>query len=136
MTLITWNDTFNTGIELIDFQHRKIVAMINDLHRSSANSKHAVIDDVLKRMREYVAEHFTFEEELMHAADYRYTDTHIKLHQRLLSRLDGMTQRHQSGELVIEELAEFLGTWLTHHIGHEDQDYVVDVSRVMNAICN
>ena len=136
MTHITWNDSFNTGIELIDFQHRKIVTMINSLHSSSANSEHAVIDDVLRRMREYVAEHFTFEEELMFAADYLYTEAHIKLHQRFLVRLDAMTHKHQSGELIIEELAEFLGTWLTHHIGHEDQDYVADVSRVINTICN
>ena len=136
MTHIKWNDSFDTGIELIDFQHRKIVSMINDLHSSSANNEHEVIDDVLKRMREYVAEHFTFEEELMYAADYLYTEAHIKLHQRFLGRLDGMTQQHKSGEGISTELSEFLSTWLTHHIGHEDKDYVADVSRVTSKICN
>ncbi len=136
MTHISWDDSFNTGIELIDFQHRKIVSMINDLHSSSANSEYAVIDDVLERMREYVAEHFKFEEELMHAANYLFTETHIKLHQRFLGRLDLMTQQHQSGEHISTELSEFLSSWLTHHIGHEDQDYVADVSRIMKGICN
>ena len=136
MAHISWNTNFDTGIEVIDFQHRKIVSMINDLRIPSGDSEHAVVNDILNRMREYVVEHFTFEEELMYAADYLYTEAHIKLHQRFLARLDAMTKKNKSGELIIEELAEFLGTWLTHHIGHEDQDYVADVSRVMNTICN
>lgn len=136
MTHIIWNDSFNTGIELIDSQHRKIVTMINDLHSTSENNEHAAIADVLKGMREYVAEHFTFEEELMYAAGYLYTKAHIKLHQRFLTRLDAMTQKHNAGEQISSELSEFLCNWLTHHIGHEDQDYVADVSRVMNTICN
>lgn len=136
MTHISWNDSFNTGIEVIDFQHRKIVLMINDLDSPSATDEQAVIEDVLNRMREYIAEHFTFEEEMMYAADYLFTEAHIKLHQRFLARLDTMAQQHKSEERIIHELVEFLGNWLTHHIGHEDQDYVADVSRVMNEICN
>ncbi len=136
MTHINWNKRFDTGIEVIDFQHRKIVSMINDIHVSSVNSEELVINDILNRMRAYIAEHFTFEEELMRAANYQYIRAHIKLHQRFLERLDTMSQRHASGGHISKELSKFLTKWLTHHIGHEDQDYVVDVSRIMKDICN
>ena len=135
MTQISWNERFDTGIEIIDLQHRKIVSMINDLHTSSVKNEVDIISNILKRMREYVAEHFSFEEELMLAANYRYADTHIQLHQRFLERLDHMSQRHLSGEQISKELSIFLTKWLTHHIGHEDQDYVSDVQQIMKDIC-
>ncbi len=135
MTHIRWNERFDTGIEIIDLQHRKIVSMINDLHISSIQNEMDIVSDILRRMREYIVEHFSFEEELMIAAQYRYTHAHIQLHQRFLERLDHMSQRHLSGEHISKELSTFLTNWLTHHIGHEDQDYVADVSLIMKDIC-
>ena len=32
MALLLWQDDLNTGIEVIDDQHRRIVSMINQLH--------------------------------------------------------------------------------------------------------
>lgn len=136
MAHIQWNEQFNTGIEVIDFQHQKIVSMINDLHAASDKNVDTTTGDILRRMREYVAEHFTFEEELLWASSYPYTTTHIQLHQRFLQRLDSMTQRHTDGEAIATELTLFLTQWMTHHIGHEDQDYVTDVQRIMKDICN
>ena len=135
VTQIHWDKRFDTGIEIIDFQHKKIVSMINDLHKASVRSEKNITSDILKRMREYVAEHFSFEEELLLAASYQYTETHTQLHNRFLERLDNMTQRHDSGEAIAKELSAFLIKWLTHHIGHEDQDYVEDVQRIMKDIC-
>lgn len=135
MAHIQWNTRFDTGIEIIDLQHRKIIGMINDLHDSSLNQDRVLIDDVLQHMREYVSEHFSFEEELMRAADYPYLNAHSQLHQRFMERLEGMSERHACGEEIQRELSSFLTKWLTHHIGHEDQDYVTDVSRIMSDIC-
>jgi len=135
MTQISWNERFDTGIEVIDFQHRKIVGMINDLHVATTHREVAATADILTRMRDYALEHFSFEEELMHAAGYPFTKTHIQLHQRFVERLDHLSQRHQAGEYIANELSQFLTKWFTHHIGHEDQDYVVDVQRIMKDIC-
>ena len=135
MAHIQWNTRFDTGIEIIDLQHRKIISMSNDLHNSSVNHDRALIDDVLQRMREYVAEHFSFEEELMRAADYPYLHAHSQLHQRFMERLESMSEQHACGENIHQDLSGFLTRWLTHHIGHEDQDYVPDVSRIMSDIC-
>jgi hemerythrin len=135
MTQITWEERFNTGIEVIDFQHKKIVDMLNDLHRASIKSETDAASEILKRMREYVTEHFSFEEELLRAANYQFTEAHIKLHQRYIERLDNLSQRHHAGESVAKEMSQFLTQWLVHHIGHEDQDYVDDVKVIMKDIC-
>lgn len=136
MTHISWHERFDTGIEVIDFQHQKIVSMINDLHAAATEHEYTATREILSRMRQYVEEHFTFEEELLREAAYQYTDTHIKLHQRFLERLDNLSQRYEEGENVRNELSRFLTKWLTHHIGHEDQDYVADVKRIMQDICS
>jgi len=34
MALLLWQDDLNTGIEVIDDQHRRIVHMINQLHQA------------------------------------------------------------------------------------------------------
>ena len=135
MAHIQWNSRFDTGIEVIDLQHRRIVDMINDLHDQSVGQGGSRINEILRRMHEYVAEHFSFEEELMRAADYPYLHAHCQLHQRFLDRLEAMSGRHVGGEDIHKELSGFLTKWLTHHIGHEDQDYVADVSRIMKDIC-
>lgn len=135
MTHIRWDESFDTGIEVIDFQHRNIISMLNDLHTASVNSETDTTSDILRRMRAYVTEHFSFEEELLWEAKYRYTQTHIKLHQRFIERLDSLSRRYNAGEHISKELSEFLSQWLTHHIGHEDQDYVDDVKMIMKDIC-
>ena len=135
MAQIQWSPSLDTGIEVIDIQHRKIISMVNDLHELSASDQSGVIDDVLQRMHDYVTDHFSFEEELMQAAEYPYLNAHSLLHQRFVKRMEGISQRHNNGDNIHEELSGFLGTWLTHHIGHEDQDYVADVSRIMKDIC-
>jgi len=135
MTHIDWNERFDTGIEILDYQHRKLIAMINELHDSSLQDEHETVESTFLGMRAYAAEHFDFEEELMQAANYPYTHAHQQLHQRFLERLDTMSHRHQRGLRVTTELSDFLAQWLTHHIGYEDQDYVSDVQRIMKDIC-
>lgn len=136
MTHINWNERFDTGIAILDFQHRKLIAMINQLHDSSLLDPTSVAKDNFKGMREYAAEHFSFEEELMQAADYPYIHAHSQLHQRFLERIDAMLSRQQEGGKMTRQLTDFLAEWLTHHIGYEDQDYVNDVRRIMKDICN
>ncbi len=136
MEHIQWSEGLNTGIEVIDLQHRRIISMINDLHDRSPVSEVTAINHTLQRMHDYVTEHFSFEEELMRAANYPYLNTHIRLHQRFITRLDAMEEQHSCGELPTHELSSFLTSWLTHHIGHEDQDYVQDVEKIIKDICS
>jgi hemerythrin len=131
MTHIDWSERFDTGIEVLDCQHRKLISMINQLRDSSLQNEQESVVSTFRGMRAYAAKHFDFEEELMQAAKYPYTLAHHQLHQRFLERLDSISRRHQRGVRVTAELSAFLAQWLTHHIGYEDQDYVNDVQRIM-----
>lgn len=61
MGLITWNDYFVTGVDIIDEQHRWLIELINRaapvLVLPYATS-HQTADELLDRLTEYAVFHF------------------------------------------------------------------------------
>ena len=68
MSLITWNDYFVTGIDIIDEQHRWLIGLINEaapvLVQPHAVS-HETADRLLDQLTEYAVFHFQTEARLM-----------------------------------------------------------------------
>jgi len=124
---VDWNKSFDTGIEQIDLQHRRIVEMINQLIADAPSAKGEVITQILQAMRRYIAEHFSYEEYLMREAGYKYLRQHTALHQRFIDKVGELVVAHEQGSLNHDTMIQFLLSWLLDHIGHEDQDYVQSV---------
>ena len=65
--IFPWDNHFNTGIEVIDNQHRKLVIILNRLATmvayQSANDK---LNDILDELIEYTIYHFQTEEAIWH----------------------------------------------------------------------
>ena len=84
MARLEWQDDLNTGIDIIDQQHRRILEYINALEgigpqhpfRPSAEAGN-VIDELV----DYTMSHFAFEETLMEDAGYEFFNPHKKVHQ-------------------------------------------------------
>ena len=71
MTIFIWNDSYKTGVELIDRQHKKLVDILNQLDESLAErSGHQVLLNLLNELVEYTKYHFKAEEELMRSLEY------------------------------------------------------------------
>lgn len=113
---ITWQDDLDTGIDVIDQQHRRIVAMINQLANGAPEAAGEVIADLL----DYTQSHFAFEEELMAVAGYPLTDAHRRIHDMFARRVLRYQERHRAGEDVVDELRDLLSTWLFNHIRNDD----------------
>ena len=62
---IIWNDTLNTGISVIDSQHRRIVAYINALEEARSAKDRAQVGQIIEQLVDYTQSHFGFEESLM-----------------------------------------------------------------------
>ncbi len=63
MALITWNNGLDLGVEEIDNQHRKLVAMINDLNDAMRQGRgNDVLAKILGGLINYAATHFNTEE--------------------------------------------------------------------------
>jgi len=131
MELIQWRSEFSVGNEKIDYQHQKLVAMINDLILAREDGKGADhMHNVVLGLFSYVNIHFSFEESVMREINYPHLDEHKLLHQDLAEKVVNLKKAHDSGdnkELLSQETLEFLKSWLTDHILNEDtklRDYL------------
>ncbi len=128
MAKLTWSADLDTGIDVIDKQHKRIVDYINELHdaRTSGHKKED-IGKVIDELVDYTLSHFTFEESLQEEAHYPFMKAHKKVHDLFVKRVAEYQERFKLGEDVSEELNNLLVTWLFNHIKRDDADYVASV---------
>lgn len=124
MAHLKWTSDLNTGIEVIDNQHRRIVDYINALYDASLTQNRDEIAQVLEQLVEYTLSHFAFEEEMQADAGYPFVKAHQKVHQLFVRRVSEFKQRFERGEDITEPLLSLLRTWLINHIRRDDADYV------------
>jgi len=121
---ITWTATLETGIEVIDAQHRRIVDYINELETAQNSHDRGAVGHVLDELVDYTVSHFGFEESLQEEAGYKYAKPHKRVHDLFIKRVDEYVQRYRGGEDVAAEVHAMLSNWLINHIQHDDADYV------------
>ncbi len=132
MAHLTWSNDLDTGITVIDNQHKRIVEYINQLNHAIESSDRDEIAEVLEELVDYTLSHFAFEEELMQKAEYPFTNAHRKVHKLFVKRVADFQQRFELGEDIGRQLHTVLKTWLLNHIRHDDADYADVVKRDMN----
>jgi len=122
---IQWQDMFTVGIPSVDNQHKKLVAMINQLEDSLAAGKGLVNDDigkVLTQLVEYTQSHFADEERIQDEIQYSGRDKHKQLHKELVEQVISILMKLKKGKTInIFEMMNFLRDWLVNHILIEDR---------------
>lgn len=130
---IAWSELFRTGIDWIDAQHRELIALANQIE-TTGNS--VPLAERIAALAEHSRRHFADEEAWMaeqggiaperiaaHSAGHRHFLRQLELLEG--ARID---PRAQYG---------FLGSWLIHHLLHEDRALLAspgdDASRPANA---
>jgi hemerythrin len=134
MAYIEWNDNLDTGIEVIDNQHKRIVEYINKLEDTRENHSMEEVGVVLDELVDYTLSHFAFEESLMEEAEYPFINAHKRVHQLFVKRVSDYLQRFKMGEDITEELHNTLKAWLINHIRNDDNDYSEIVRTNLNTI--
>ena len=123
MAFLDWSHDLETGINIIDSQHKRIVEYINELHEAQETLDKAKVGDVIGELVDYTVSHFAFEESLMEKAEYPFLDPHKRVHALFIKKVSGFVERFQAGEDVTNELLTMLQRWLVNHIRNEDGDY-------------
>jgi hemerythrin len=131
---ISWTDDLNTGIEVIDKQHMRIVDYINDLELAHQKQDHEAVGRVLDDLVDYTLSHFAFEESLQEEAGYEYCKPHKKVHELFVRRVNEYVERFRLGDDVTAEIHKLLKSWLINHIKRDDADYVAAVKANMIGI--
>ena len=124
--IFPWDDHFNTGIEIIDVQHRKLVALLNRLatlvaYQSNDDALNSIFDELIQ----YTLYHFKTEEEVWHQDldDDMLESGHQEVHQNFIDTVLRLKEQQRTRPLaeLADEALEFLARWLASHILESDR---------------
>ncbi|MGM0519989.1 MAG: bacteriohemerythrin [Campylobacterota bacterium] len=125
---IVWKDSYNTGIEEIDEQHRILVNTINEANiKLQENDSIKTLESITKDLLSYVLYHFETEEDMMAKHDYKSYNNedyekHMKQHRDFSAKVVSIRDMLSKGKPIEkEELIEFLTNWLVNHINNTDK---------------
>lgn len=120
---IIWNESNDTGIPIIDEQHRAIVSIINTLHYFIMKKKESeILESIMITLDQYTKFHFHTEEEIMKNLNYPELKEHI-VHHKLLANDTKKVSFEVRNENDPEILLRFLKNWWLDHICIEDRKY-------------
>ena len=121
---IQWNARNETGIALIDEQHKGIVSIINTFYhlmglRWGSTMLYSCISDTMKN---YSRTHFITEENFLESMGYKDIEQHKDLHRKLSLEIERIEfdaiRLNEAGPLL-----DFLKKWWIDHISEEDLRY-------------
>jgi hemerythrin len=123
MDWIKWDDALELGHEAMDADHKRLVALVNQLAEGIVNhcgqgAYDALLDDLIA----HTGAHFAMEERLMAGCSYPDADEHRAEHARLIKDvLDYKNGLEASAEPSVA-LLYFFDQWLTRHIFASDRE--------------
>ena len=122
--LISWSPANETGIPIIDEQHRGIVGIINSFAFAIQHGREEefYLNTIFTMMDCYTKLHFATEEEFLRLAGYPEIESHQKLHTDLIHQsfvIASKSIRLRDPEMYLQFLREW---WMTH-INQRDQMY-------------
>ena len=126
MPLITWSPRLETGITIIDSQHKRLVEIINDFADALEAGRSAeVMGAILDELVAYTETHFSIEEKLMASHDYEDIANHRREHRVFTDQIKMDQYNFNAGAWKFEKkMLDYLRSWLVNHIAVSDQAYV------------
>jgi hemerythrin len=125
MAIAIWSSRFETGIPIIDTQHKALFEAVNKLADSFKNgTASAQVKASMDFLVKYTVEHFQTEEKYMREIDYPKLTSHMAEHAQLVAKAQALQAKLAEGKPVTVEVTTFLADWLKHHINEVDMGYV------------
>ena len=128
--MFNWSENYETGINEIDDQHRRLVtigAKLEDmLYAGHSIDYYDYIIETINELRDYTEYHFSYEEKKMEESGYDRFELHRMEHLYFIKRIDKLSLLDIDSQQisVIQEALAFLSKWLFGHILKEDMMYV------------
>jgi len=123
--LVTWDTSYSVSVKSCDAEHRKLFAIINDLHEAMKSGKgRSLLADIVHKLEKYTQTHFLAEEALLQRAQYAKLHEHRLQHREFVAQVQRFRKdlEEGSGGDAIAVLT-FLKDWLAKHIKQTDKGY-------------
>lgn len=133
--IFPWNDNFETGIDLIDEQHKVLVEILNRLAVNLANlSEDVVLNEIFDELASYAEYHFKAEEAIWdnYFKDEEWSIEHKLTHGSFIDDVIAIKRNDENRTLddVVYEIVSFLSKWLAYHILDTDKRLALAVAAI------
>jgi hemerythrin len=128
--MFEWKNEYETGIEHIDEQHKKLFEIGNRLYELIKNNfvtdKYDKIVDIIAELKNYTVFHFQFEENYLLEIGYKKFLSHKVQHDDFVKKFDEIDLKKvdQSQDKYMLDLLNFIYEWIDGHILGTDMQYV------------
>jgi hemerythrin len=123
---MAWNDKLSVGIDEIDADHKKIIAIINELFDGiNAGCSKNLLEGILDQLVEYTQIHFAREKQLFAVTAYSEAEAHEREHAKMEAWALKTRAEFKAGTLAAPslEVMNYLKDWLFEHILISDLQY-------------
>ena len=125
MQKIEWSDTYLLGITEIDNQHKKLLAVANELYEAASGSDEEYklkMAKVLKSLTDYTVYHFSEEEKFMKKYGYPSVSLHKTAHDAFVNEVQHQISKLGSGSRQDGlSFYGFVANWVLTHIAKADR---------------
>ncbi len=135
INIFPWNKNFETGIVLIDEQHKQLVHILNQLASHLASRSNPIaLNKIFDELTDYADYHFKTEEEIWR--DYfkndEWYEKHEHTHESFINKVISLKKEDKNRPLdhVIQEIISFLAHWLAFHILDNDKRMAMVVKAI------
>ena len=122
---LSWTRDLSVHVELFDDQHKRLLALIGDLHKKmEGGAGQEALRGILKELIDYTEYHFSTEEKNFKQYAYPHAAAHIEQHKSLVTKAADLYTGLQNGEGILSiEVLDFLQDWVLNHIQKTDKEY-------------
>jgi len=134
VVLIKWDsETMDTGIGLIDSQHKKLCKIINSFSTALNDGKDKeVLSKIVEELLDYTQYHFSVEEEYFEKFDFPEKDLHKSEHKYFIEYFKGIQKgfdkktkkKDMATKAESMDVLKFLIEWFITHITGSDREYI------------
>ena len=122
MPLLQWKDSYSTGIEAVDYEHKELIDQINRLYavltaKGAPVAAAGFFGDLIKA----ISAHFALEERFMREQRYDRLAQHKADHERLLDEINDIADAFERDETMEQAaLTARLDAWFSRHFETHD----------------
>lgn len=122
MRSLKWSESLGLGAPEVDKQHKVLIGIANKFLLSARKGEgNEAVQKTFAKLRDYTVTHFHEEEQFMRRIEYPGLKNHEVQHALIIQQVKAYQRRlYQGEEASVEEVLDFLKTWLVEHIIQQD----------------
>lgn len=122
-THMEWDSSLESGIPVIDFEHKELVRQVSGLEDESKPER---VKEILDFLADYVVKHFAHEQLMQKSSNYPKAAEHKEAHERFVERfvaLENEYFKNGSNPEIVKKITEAVNAWLRDHIMGQDKEF-------------